>query len=43
MLFKEAFNSGTSDSIKSALNLPFFYLWFIVYTRRKIVFEIAEH
>jgi hypothetical protein len=32
MLLKEAFYSGMSDSIKSALNLPFFYLWFILYS-----------
>jgi hypothetical protein len=32
MFLKEALNSGMSDSIKSALNLPFFYLWFIVYS-----------
>jgi hypothetical protein len=32
MLLKEAFNSGMSDSINSALNLPLFYVWFIVYS-----------
>jgi hypothetical protein len=30
MLLKEAFNSGMSGSINSALNLPLFYLWFII-------------